>query len=65
LDLAVLGVVGTVLTLGLLLYGRPQIFNAIFRRNQPRVMAFENASIGPDGERSLPIIRKGVRPPDE
>jgi hypothetical protein len=65
LDLAVLGVVGIVLTLGLLLYGRPQIFTSLLRRNQPQVMAIENASIGPDGNRSIQIAPKGVSPSDE
>ncbi len=65
LDLGVVGVVGIVLTLGLLLYGRPQIFTSLLRRNQPQVMALENASIGPDGEVHPPLIRKGIRRTDE
>ncbi|MGA2502737.1 MAG: hypothetical protein ABSG01_01450 [Anaerolineales bacterium] len=55
LDLGVLGVIGTVLTLGLLLYGRPQIFSFVMRRNRPQVIAFQKVFIEPDGENSLPI----------
>ncbi len=65
LDLGVLGVVGTVLTLGLLLYGRPQIFTSLLRRNQPQVMAIQNVSIEPNGDVHPQIIRKGIRPKDE
>jgi hypothetical protein len=65
LDMAVLLVIGTVLTLGLLLYGRPQMFNFLVRRNRPQVMAFEPALIEPDGENGLQIKEKGVRQDDE
>jgi hypothetical protein len=65
LDLAVLLVIGTVLTLGLLLYGRPQMFNFLVGRNRRQVMAFEPALIEPDGENGLQIKEKGVRQNDE
>jgi len=65
LDLVVLLVIGTVLTLGLLLYGRPQMFNFLVRRNRPQVMAFEPALIEPDGENGLQIKENGVRQDDE
>jgi hypothetical protein len=65
LDLAVVLVIGTVLLLGLLLYGRPQMFNFLVRRNQPQVMAFEPALIEPDGENRLQIKENGVRQDDE
>ncbi len=65
LDLGVLGVIGTVLTLGLLLYGRPQIFSFVMRRNRPQVIAFQKVFIEPDGENGLPIKGQVDRQNDE
>ncbi len=65
LDMGVLGVIGTMLTLGLLLYGRPRMFSFLVRRNQPKVMAFQEALIETDGEDALQIKRQGDRQNDE
>jgi hypothetical protein len=65
LDLAVLSVLATILTLGLLLYGRPQIFSFLVRRNRPQVMAIDHALIESDGGNGLLMKGKGVRPNDD
>ena len=65
LDLAVVFMFGMVLTLGLLLYGRPQIFNFLVRKNRPQVMAVERASIESAGGNGFQMKGKGVRPLDE
>ncbi len=65
LDLAVLSVLATILTLGLLLYGRPQIFSFLVRRNRPQAMAIDHALIESDGGNGLLMKGKGVRPNDD
>jgi hypothetical protein len=65
LDLFVLGVLGVVLTLGLLLYGRPQLFSFLVRRSRPQVMAFQKVMIEPHGENDLQIKGQGDRQNDE
>lgn len=65
LDLAVVGVLGIVLTLGLLLYGRPQIFSFLVRKNQPQVAAIERAVVESGGKNGFQMKRKGVRPNNE
>jgi hypothetical protein len=55
LDLTVLTVVGTILTLGLLLYGRPHLFRFLVRRNHPQAMAFQNAEMDSSEENDFQI----------
>ena len=65
LDLFVLAVIGTVLTLGLLLYGRPHMFSFLVRGNRPQAMAFERVPIEPDHGNGLQIKSQADRLNDE
>jgi hypothetical protein len=65
LDLLVLAVVGTVFTLGLLLFGRPHMFTFLVRRNRRQVMAFERVPVEADESSHLQIRGPGDRHNDE
>jgi hypothetical protein len=65
LDLLVLAVLGIGLTLGLLIFGRPNMFSFLVRGNRRQAMAFERVPIEPDRGNSIQIKPQGDRQNDE
>jgi hypothetical protein len=65
LDMFVLAVLGIGLTLGLLLFGRPNLFSFLVRGNRRQAMAFERVPIEPDHGNGLQIKGQADRQNDE